>query len=108
MLNGMPLPESKLCGLNGVERWRRAMIGVKRKPKPVSKYTSYSPPDVDSLDLINKFTLEDYLLERDIECCKTIGEVNAYHRRINKAINEALNELLKNELIKRTVKKRID
>lgn len=102
MLNGMPLPESKLCGLNGVESWRRAMIGVKRKPKPVSKYTSYSPPDVDSLDLIDKFALEDYLLERDIEWCKTIGEVKAYHRRINKAIDEALNELLKNELIKRS------
>lgn len=102
MLNGMPLPESKLCGLNGVESWRRAMIGVKRKPKPVSKYTSYSPPDVDSLDLIDKFAFEDYLLERDIEWCKTIGEVKAYHRRINKAIDEALNELLKNELIKRS------
>ena len=102
MLNGMPLPGSKLCGLNGVESWRRAMIGVKRKPKPVSKYTSYSPPDVDSLDLIDKFALEDYLLECDIEWCKTIGEVKAYHRRINKAIDEALNELLKNELIKRS------
>ena len=102
MLDGMPLPESKLCGLNGVESWRRAMIGVKRKPKPVSKFTSYSPPDVYSLGLIDKFALEDYLLERDIAWCKTIGEVKAYHRRINKAIDEALNELLKNELIKRS------
>ena len=102
MMNGMPLPESKLCGLNGVESWRRAMIGVKRKPKPVSKYTSYSPPDVDSLSLTDKAAVEDYLLERDIEWCKTIGEVKAYHRRINKAIDEALNELLKNELIKRS------
>ena len=95
MLNGMPLPESKLCVLNGVENWRRTMIGVKREPKPVSKFTSYSPPDVYSLGPIDEAAVEDYLLGRDIEWCKTIGETKAYHRRINKAIDEALNELLK-------------
>lgn len=95
MLNGMPLPESQLCGLNGVESWRRAMIGVKREPKPVIKFTSYSPPDVYSLGPIDEAAVEDYLLGRDIEWCKTIGETKAYHRRINKAIDEALNELLK-------------
>lgn len=95
MLNGMPLPESKLCGLNGVESWRRAMIGVKRKPKPVSKFTNYSPPDVYSLGLIDEAAVEDYLLGHVIEWCKTIDEVRGYHRRINKAIDETLNELLK-------------
>lgn len=102
MIDGMSLPESKLCGLNGVESWRRAMIGVKREPKPVSKFTSYSPPDADSLGLIDKAAVEDYLLGRDIEWCKTIGEAKAYHRRINKALDEVLNELLKKELIKRS------
>lgn len=102
MLNGMPLPESKLCGLNGVESWRRAMIGVKRVPEPITNFTRYSPPDVDSLNLIGAVAVDDYLLGRSIEWCKTIDEVKAYHRRINKAIDEALNELLKNELIKRS------
>lgn len=102
MLNGMPLPKSNLCGLNGVENWHRAMIGVKRKPKPVSKFTSYSPPDVYSLGLIDEAAVVDYLLGRDIEWCKTIGEAKACRRRINKAIDEVLNELLKNELIKRS------
>lgn len=90
MINGMPLPESKLCGLNGVESWRRAMIGVKRAPKPATNFTRYSPPDIDSLNLIGAVAMDEYLLGHDIEWCKTIGEVKAYHRRINRALNELL------------------
>lgn len=94
MLNGMPLPESKLRGLNGVENWRRAMIGVKRVPEPITGFTRYSPPDVDSLNLIGETAMDEYLLGGSLEWGGAVEILKELSREHQKRMDRVLMELL--------------
>ena len=94
MLNGMPLPESKLCGLNGVENWRRAMIGVKRVPKPITNFTRYSPPDVDSLNLIGAAAVDEYLLGGSLEWGGAVEMLKKLSKEHRKRMDRILMKLL--------------